>query len=308
MIPPRNEFELINSIRENAKMHPGLVLGIGDDTAIFETLSQKKCLITADMLMEGVHFILDERPAYLVGRKSLAVNISDIASMAGKPLLAVISIALPKSRANNFVEELYQGIFDLAEEFEISIAGGDTNTWNGPVVINVTLVGEEHPNGSVLRSGAQPGDWIMTTGAFGNSLAGRHYSFQPRVQEALRLQDEYDLHSMIDVSDGLSADLYHILEESKVGAILDASQIPIHEDVTIAQDSRNPLEHALGDGEDFELLFTLSPENGKRLLENPMFDAKVSHIGMITGKQENLIRMEDGETVPLLKTGWEHSS
>ncbi len=308
MTIPRNEFELIESIREKAKFHPGLQLGIGDDTAIFGFSRNKNSLITCDMLLEGVHFTLDQTSAYLIGRKSLAVNISDIAAMAGTPLIAVISIALPKTRNDTFVKELYRGIFELADEFEISIAGGDTNTWDGPTVINITLVGQEHDKGSVLRSGAQSGDWIMTTGSFGNSIAGRQFTFQPRVKEAKLLHEAIGLHSMIDVSDGLSADLFHILEESKVGAILEASAISIHEDVKSNNSSKSHLEQALGDGEDFELLFTLSAKNGKKLIESPPFETKLTKIGEVTESPEALIKMPDDKIVPLLRQGWEHLS
>ncbi|MFO1022954.1 MAG: thiamine-phosphate kinase [Planctomycetales bacterium] len=300
------EFDFIRSLQSRIKASPYVRLGIGDDAAILaETPAQT--LVTTDMLMEGTHFEIPPATPLQVGHKALAVNLSDIAAMGGTPATAFVSVALPRTRPASFREEVFQGIQSLADRFHVSLAGGDTNSWDGPFVIAVTVLGiPTRP--PVLRSGAQPGDWIMVTGDFGGSLLGKHLNFTPRVREALLLQQEVKLHAMQDVSDGLSADLYHILEESRAGARLFADRIPISQGaVQSAVDGRTPLEHALGDGEDFELLFTLSPKEGEKLLRNPPFDTPLTHIGEITSDPRALLVRPDGTEVPLPRIGWTHA-
>jgi len=225
--PVTDEFELIDWIRRQTTADPRVPIGIGDDAALLRTTGDAGTLVTVDLLTEGVHFTFPPATPGTVGRKAMAVNLSDIAAMAGRPTAAVISAAFPQNCDPDFGRELHRGLQELADEFGVAIIGGDTNSWNGPLVISVTLLGEVTGSRAVTRSGAQPGDWILTTGAFGGSLIGRHLNFQPRVEEAQRLHQAADLHAMIDVSDGLAADLHHILDESHVGAILHAADIPI---------------------------------------------------------------------------------
>src|SRR5437868_4064648 len=177
------------------------------------------------MLMEGVDFTIPPATPQQIGWKSLAVNLSDIAAMAGQPVACVVSVSLPRQNGFALGQDLMEGIVQCADQFGVAIAGGDTNTWDGPLVISITVLGEPTSKGPVLRSGAGPGDWIMATGSFGGSIAGKHLNFTPRVNEALVLHETAALHAMIDVSDGLAADLWHILDESCVGAILDAGAI-----------------------------------------------------------------------------------
>lgn len=303
----QREFELIDWIRRQTPKHDRLTLGIGDDTAALRFPLPTDCLTTVDMLMEGVHFTLSSATPRQVGHKALGVNLSDIAAMAGRPLAAVISLALPRGRGATLTEELYAGIGDLAKQFDVAIAGGDTNSWDGPLVISITVLGETVGSGPVLRGTAQPGDWIFVTGELGGSLLGRHLNFSPRVSEALALHAAVDLHAMIDVSDGLAADLAHITDESGVGAVLTETAIPISPAAHSLKDERTALQHALGDGEDFELLFTVSPEEGRRLLENSPIEIPVSHIGRIVEETGLQMRTVDGNLVPLTVTGWEHS-
>jgi thiamine-monophosphate kinase len=304
----RGEFGLIDWIRHRAASHPRLPVGIGDDTAVLRFPQPADCLVTVDMLMEGVHFTFPPATPAQVGRKALAVNLSDIAAMGGRPLAAVVSVALPRQTAWDLGCELHRGLQALADEFGVALAGGDTNTWDGPLVISVTVLGETLGAGPVLRSGAQVGDWIVATGSFGGSLAGKHLDFTPRVAEAAVLQQRVPLHAMIDVSDGLSADLYHILEESRVGAVLFAEAIPISEAArsAAAVDGRTPLEHAFEDGEDFELLFTLAPEAGRELLEHPPFAAPLSRIGTITAGSGCQLEDAAGNRTALPPRGWQH--
>ncbi|MBS0260977.1 MAG: thiamine-monophosphate kinase, partial [Planctomycetes bacterium] len=264
------------------------------------------CVVTVDMLMEGVDFLLPEASPERIGWKSLAVNVSDLAAMAALPVACVVSVALPRRGGFELGRGLMQGISRCAERFQLALAGGDTNTWDGPLVISITCLGEPVPPGVVRRNGARPGDWIMTTGQFGGSLGGKHLDFLPRVDEALALHRRVALHAMIDVSDGLAADLRHILEESQVGAIVDATAIPISAAALGLEDGKSPLAHALGDGEDFELIFTVSADEGAQLLADPPCTTPLTRIGEITAAPDLLLRTSAGETIPLEISGWKH--
>jgi thiamine-monophosphate kinase len=298
-----SEFAFIDWIRARTASHPAVKLGIGDDAALLRIPPPGECLVTVDMLMEGVDFLPDADPG-AVGRKALAVSLSDIAAMAGRPLAAVISVALPKRRGRGFAEQIYAGIESLAGKFDVAIAGGDTNSWDSPLVLSTTVFGQPTGTGPVLRSGAQPGDWILVTGSLGGSLGGKHLSFDPRVHEALALHQAVTLHAMIDVSDGLAADLHHILDESKMGALVRSQDIPISNAVR-ARD-KSALECALSDGEDFELLFTVSPDDGRRLLSNPPFELPITHIGEITADRTCILVDAAGNRSPLAAAGWVH--
>ena len=301
----RNELALIDWIRQQAKPAAGLQAGIGDDAAVWQ-VGSKSLLLTTDMLMDEVDFRLPEAPASLIGRKSMAVNLSDIAAMAGRPMVALVAVALPKAQGFEFARELHAGMQTIAEEFGVSIIGGDTNTWDQPLVVTVTLIGEATERGPVRRSGAKPGDWLFVTGPLGGSILGKHLSFTPRVREALALHQTVDLHAMIDLSDGLSADLHHLLDESGVGATLFADAIPITEAAYQIPDGRSPLEHALSDGEDFELLFSVSADDGRKLVAGECA-APTIHIGQIESAPGGRLRMSDGAIVDLPRSGWEHS-
>jgi thiamine-monophosphate kinase len=300
------EFALIDSFRQQLRAMPGVKLGIGDDTAVVEWGSSDG-LLAADMLLDGVHFETATQSPELIGRKALAVNLSDVAAMAGVPRFALVSLAIPRTAPTGFADGIFTGLKLLADEFDVAIIGGDTNAWNGPFVINVSIIGDVAQGKAVIRSGAQPGDWLFVTGELGGSLLGRHLTFPPRVHEALTLHNTVSLHAMLDVSDGLVADLYHILEESNIGAILNATAIPVSEAAGQTSDERSPLHHALGDGEDFELLFAVSPEDGERLVQNNPLDIRLSRVGEITTEQSCQLRNEDGILCELPRLGWSHS-
>ena len=252
------EGEFIAGLRQRAKAHPAVFLGIGDDAALIAP-NGAGTLITADMLMDGVHFRVGEVTAERIGRKALAVNLSDIAAMGGRPQTAFVALALPRQTTGEFAAGIMAGILSLAGEFDVALAGGDTNVWEGPLVIAITVTGQPHAHGPVLRSGALPGDVIFVTGPLGGSLAGRHLDFTPRVREAERIVTNAKPTAMIDISDGLATDLRHILIGSGCGAVLDRAQIPLTSEVAqYPQD--DALRRALTDGEDFELCFTVPPE------------------------------------------------
>lgn len=301
-----NEFDYIAWVRARATGHPRLKVGIGDDAAVWHFPQPADCLVTVDMLMEGVDFTFPHATPHQVGRKSLAVNLSDIAAMAGIPTAAVVSVALPRRGGMELGCGLFEGIASMAAEFDVALIGGDTNTWDGPLVVSITVMGETTGAGPVRRSGAQPGDWIMATGSFGGSIQGRHLDFTPRVREAQSLHQAVRLHAMLDVSDGLAGDLQHILEESHVGAVLHAAAIPISDAAAAASDGKSPLDHALGDGEDFELLFTVSPADGRQLLNQPPCEVPMTHVGEITKDSNYCLMMPDGSQRPLSSLGWKH--
>ena len=256
------------------------------------------------MLMDGTDFILAEVGPRRVGRKAMAVNLSDIAAMAGTPTAVVVSVALPKEP--KLAEELYLGLRDVTDAFGVALVGGDTNSWNGHLVISVTALGEATTRGPVRRSGAKPGDWLFVTGPLGGSILGHHLDFTPRVREALLLHQVVDLHAMLDISDGLAADLNHICEESRCGAVLVAEAIPVSEAAReLSRTSgKSPLQHALGDGEDFELVFAVSPEDGEKLLRDPPVPGLVK-IGVCV--EAGLWLEESGTRRPLEATGWVHA-
>jgi thiamine-monophosphate kinase len=296
---------LIDWIRRQTPVSNRVLLGPGDDTALLAWPDAADCLVTTDMLLEGSCFLLEQAGAYRVGRKAMAVNLSDIAAMAGVPLAAVVSVGLPRQGGRALAEELYRGLREMADAFDTAIIGGDTNSWNGPLVINVTLLGEATKRGAVRRSGARPGDWIFLTGPVGGSILGKHLDFQPRVREALLLHERVELHAMTDVSDGLAADLGHLCDESGIGAVVQAEAIPLTPEARQIQDGRSALDHGLGDGEDFELLFTVSPQDGQRLLDQPPLPG-LARIGSMIAEQGMWI--ESGEQrVPLARSGYVHT-
>src|SRR5262249_18644163 len=195
-----------------------------------------------------------------------------------KPVAAVVSVGLPRQGGLAIAKELYLSLREMADAFDTALVGGDTNSWDGPLVISVTLIGEATERGPVCRRGAKPGDWLMVTGPLGGSILGKHLDFTPRVREALALHAAASLRAMIDISDGLAADVNHLCEESGCGAVLRAESIPITNEARTMNDGHAPLEHALGDGEDFELAFAVAPEDGRRLEETqPVTSITLTH-------------------------------
>lgn len=310
----RSEFALIDWIRSRVSDRDPVRLGIGDDAAVLRSTSGRDWLVATDMLMEGTDFTFPPATAALAGRKALAVNLSDIAAMGGKATAAFVSVALPIERGAEFARELHAGLLDLADQYDVVLAGGDTNSWHGPLVINVAVIGEPVGPRSISRGGAKPGDLIFVTGSLGGSITGHHLTFQPRLAEAARLVQLVDVHAMLDISDGLAADLHHILDQSHVGAILQADAIPINP--CLATDSRmssppsvqfqSPLRHALSDGEDFELLFTIAASDSERLKKEWNCPTALTCIGRITTGRECWLEYGDHSREPLPPLGWTH--
>ena len=304
------EADLIAHLRNRLAGHPLLRLGIGDDAAVLRMAEVDDCVLTVDLLTDQVDFRLSEVDPRRVGRKALAVNLSDLAAMAAEPLAGVVALALPRQRGMELALALYEGLLPLAERYGVAIAGGDTNSWEGPLVISVTLVGKVTPRGPLQRCGALPGDRIVVTGSFGGSILGRHFDFRPRVDEALRLAERYELHAGIDCSDGLSIDLAHLAEESRCGAVVELEAVPVADDARrLAEqlaDGSTPLEHALSDGEDFELILAVPPEEADRMLADQPLEVPLTAIGQFIAEPGLWQADAAGNRARLVPRGYQH--
>jgi len=300
----RGEFALINFIRSRVGPTPAGSLGIGDDCALF-TCGNDTIAATTDMLIEGVHFDTSA-PLRQVGWKAAAVSFSDVAAMGIRPEVLLCAAALPERFSMQQAREIILGLEDACVRYGVMLAGGDTTSSDGPLSLCTTAFGRAGGLRPVLRSGAKPGHAILVTGSLGGSILGKHLAFQPRVDEALALNRQYKLGAMIDVSDGLAADLHHVVEESKTGAILEADAIPISDAARelAEKDGRSPLHHALHDGEDFELLFTIGVADARRLVENPPFQTPVYIIGTVA--ESGFFIRENSSLNPLKPEGYEH--
>ena len=287
-----------------------VVTGIGDDGAIVDFAGQP-LVVTTDAIAEGTHFVLPELgegPARVaaferVGRKALAVSLSDVAAMGANPIAATLSFQCPKSLAIEDLKALYNGANQLATEFGLRIIGGDTNTWNDGLVVSSTVFGtrDRQLTGWTL-DGAQLGDAIYVSGSFGGSIHGRHFDFEPRLRLAGYLANGYQVNSATDVSDSLTSDLMAIARASEVAMEIDLDAVPISGDVQ-ASDGKSALEHALGDGEDFELIFTVPEEVAARLGKANDLPTPITRIGRV---QEGPAALCDckGQSIPI--NGYDH--
>jgi thiamine-monophosphate kinase len=224
-------------------------------------------------------------------------NLSDCAAMACLPAAATATVALPRGAGIDYARELYLGLREAGEVFGCPIVGGDTASWEGKLALSVSILGRADGITPITRNGAKTNDGIYVTGALGGSILGRHMSFVPRVNEARMLAKAVGISAMIDISDALSRDLARICQQSNVGAVIDAAEVPIHADaIELAYKSgKAPLEHALHDGEDHELLFTC-----------PTRPPVGTLIGRITADRSVLIE-KDGKTELLSAKGWDYS-
>lgn len=257
----KGELAFVEWLRQRCRANPDRVpLGIGDDMAAV-AFGGSLVLVTADMLLDTVHFDTTLQELELIGRKAIACSLSDCAAMGSRPRAAMVSVALPNTMSMAEAQRLYEGMFAVADEFDCPIVGGDTTSWKHPLALDVSMLAEPMaPCGPVRRDGARPGDVLLVTGPLGGSILGRHLTFTPRIREASAIVSAAPgaVHAMMDLSDGLALDLYRMCQASGCSAELDESLLEaIVSDAArelASRDGRTAVEHALSDGEDFELL------------------------------------------------------
>jgi thiamine-monophosphate kinase len=344
------ESEIISSLRRKTRPVDDVIVGIGDDAAVIKHRGATDLLACCDVSVEGVHFQMDWTTPKLLGRKSLAVTLSDVAAMGGVPRFALVSLALPQTSQERLAEEIMQGIFELADDSGVTVIGGDTSGSRDSLFIDTSVIGECAKGQAITRGQAKADDLIFVTGSLGASALGlllleQGYrwaeavdgnSSPPHLQEAAKdalaamRQQAMKKHlipeprllfgkaigelglatAMIDVSDGLSTDLAHILEESNCGATLRAELLPIANCVrklSRVMPEINLLNLALHSGEEYELLFTAPGDNQRAIVEvAAAINLPVIAIGRITrGRQSHLER--GGKVELMLPSGYEHT-
>lgn len=326
------EFALIDRLQRflQAPASSQVVKSIGDDCAVLQPSPESELILTTDSQEEGVHYRLDWSTPEEIGWRCLAVNVSDIAAMAGWPLGAVVALSLPPDLDVAFVDGLYTGMQDLARQMACPIIGGNMTKTTGRVSVTITVLGEVPKRQAIYRSGAQPGDEIWVTGPLGGAKAGLEALLkpdavrgvptehalacyrrpQPRLQEAQFLRQRAKLHSLLDISDGLSGDLRHICQASGVGAQIEAESVPIHDDTRRIAEAvqADPLSFALHGGEDFELCFTAPPMQIERLCADfeQQFQRSLARVGTIREGEGVVLRCLDGSEQVLPARGYDH--
>ncbi len=299
-IAAMKEWDLINWITAQGLDDEAVIVGPGDDCAVL-AIGGRRVLVTVDQVIDGVHVDVSRAGAAAAGRKALARNLSDIAAMAGAPTAAVASVILPKGADDALGQEIYRGLRELADELNCPIVGGDVAMADQPLSISVTVLGQM-PDGRepVLRSGGAPGQVLCVTGELGQAWqSGRDLTFTPRLAAAAELAERLTPGAMIDLSDGLASDLRHLCSASGCGAVVDVAALPLAPQATVAQ--------ALGDGEDYELLFTVPTAEAESMACTGLAGASVTVIGELTKDTEILLRDVHGETMPMPPLGWEHA-
>ncbi len=299
-----SESSFISWLKQQSPRDPRIVVGIGDDLAAMKWAADDLLLVGVDQVLDGVHFDSGVHEPHQIGRKAMNRNLSDCAAMACLPAAAVVSVALPRGVGGgvgeDYAKKLHYGLRAAADVYGCPIIGGDTGSWAGKLVVSVTILGRTAGVTPITRSGAKAGDGVYVTGPLGGSMArDRHLNFKPRVELGRQLAATGRVTAMIDLSDGLSQDLPRITIASSVGAVIDAAKVPIHADAKFLaeQTDRPPLNLAMNDGEDYELLFTATGDA-------PM--AGATRIGTVLAEPGVWLQTASARE-PLKPQGWEHS-
>ncbi|MCX5686570.1 MAG: thiamine-phosphate kinase [Candidatus Omnitrophica bacterium] len=280
------EISLIRRFSKKIRLDKTVVKGSGDDTAVIKWTPDKYLLYTCDMLVEGAHFRLAKARPFQIGWKALGRNISDIAAMGGIPRYAVVSMGIDPESPVSIADGVVNGILALAKKFKVNIVGGDLSR-SKKLIIDISLIGEVEKKNLTLRSGAKIGDLVFVTGTIGASQKGKHLNFTPRLDEARALVKKFKINSMIDVSDGLLLDLWRILDASKVGARIYEKLVPISKNA-------GSFKKAISEGEDFELLFTMTPKEALKAAKMKL-KTPASLIGQIIDGENGLrLAQKDG--------------
>jgi thiamine-monophosphate kinase len=320
------EFGMISLIRKRYQTgNARIITGIGDDAAVFDLGRNKAGLLTIDSLVDKVHFDLSYTSFEDLGHKALASNLSDIAAMGGRPVLAVVSITVTRNIGLRDIENIYSGMRQLAQKYGVAICGGDTVSGR-ELSLTIAVYGENQKNNIGKRSGARVGDAILITGNLGASQAGfdilnskfkikysksakKHLRPEPRVKEAQLLASKFKLHGMIDISDGLASELHHLSRESGVGLIIDQGALPVAEEAMTASHllKKDPLDYCLFGGEEYELLFTLPA--GKSIEAKAMLNragTSCSIIGQVVKGSGVKMIGSDLKVFKILNKGYRH--
>jgi thiamine-monophosphate kinase len=313
-----HEFEIIQNFFKQGIKRPDVILGIGDDAALIESPINQELVITTDTLVSGVHFPHDTL-AENIGYKALAVNLSDLAAMGAEPRWITLILSIP-SADKKWLTAFTKGLFELANQFNVQLIGGDLT--NGPLCITIQAIGVVPPGQALRRSGAKPGDFIYVTGSLGdaglalslinnlqndeNSPASNKLNRpMPRVEAGLELRQL--AHAAIDISDGFAADLSHILEQSKVGAQIQIDKIPLSEEIKEKLAFEDAINFALTAGDDYELCFTIPPTKEEALqLAFQAINIPIIKVGIITSTLGLEFLNKDGTTYHVNTTGYQH--
>jgi len=304
------ELEIVRWLRERLPTSQRVTVGPGDDAAVLDWSAGTPLLVACDTIVEGLDFTFETSSPEQVGYKALAINLSDLAAMAATPVCATVSLVLPEGDSLGLCQQLIEGMLPLATRYGVDLVGGDISIWNGPLVATVNLIGSQGPHGLWCRSGASAGDSLLVTGQLGGSILGHHLNFEPRVSESLQLATDYQIKAAIDISDGLTLDVHRLASENGLRAILDLQAIPISAAaVTLAADPAarlTALEHALQDGEDFELLLVVDPAAAAQITSDERLGVQITAIGTLSEGSGLWSRDSLGSLQPLKPSGYLH--
>jgi len=263
-------------------------------------------VIATDTISDETHFQLNKHSLAQIGHKALAVNLSDLAAMGAKPVAATVNFVCPKSFGITEIKELFTGIATTAEQFGVQIIGGDTNRWDGKLVVGLTVFGAKYSDASGdfwRMDGAKDGDAILVTGTLGGSIAGKHIDFQPRLNASKHLIENYKVNAATDLTDSLTIDLAAVANKSNCGFELESQQIPISADAVLLsqESSRTALEHALYDGEDFELLLCVDESEAAKIIADQDCGCPIAKIGKMNSSGNFRINLGTGDGAVELK-------